>query len=267
MVHEFQNQPVRHIQDLYCDVLDAIMFEFNIAPAQDPPDHIVLDNASFPDVFRNTDWYCRRGDSRAHYRYRRYREVLGRIGLPTGNYPIAHVDIGCGAGLFSWAFLDWARDGNVSYDRVDLYGLDHSREMINLAHRMRDGLMQKIPKYPNLRYAHDAEALMQELTANHRSGTIYIVTFGHVLVQAHKRDDTARFPQVITHICNLEAQQSCILLAVDARGECTAFKDAWRGLLTDLKKAGIEHELFTVAPTLINDANSAKIARLSGAAR
>lgn len=267
MVNRLQGQPFPHIQDLYFDVFNVIMHERNIALAQHQPTHIVRATASFAEVFRNTEWYCRRGDSQPHYRYRRYRDVLEGIKLPTGSYPIAHVDIGCGAGLFSWAFLDRMRDINVSLDRIELYGLDHSQEMINLAHRMRVGLTQNIPNYPDLHYARNAAALMQDLTDHHSNGTVYIVTFGHVLAQAHQHqpDDIARFAQVITHICNLDTQQHCVLAAVDAKGWGAAFAGGWNGLLTSLRTAGVEYKPFSVRRTPINDVNRAKIALLSRA--
>ena len=56
--------------------------------------------------------------------------------------------------------------------------------MIRLAQQMRLGLMPHIPNYPAFRYAHSINALLQELSQHHSVGTGYVITFGHVLVQA-----------------------------------------------------------------------------------
>ena len=68
MVRRSQWQPAHRLQNLYCDALDAIMRERNIVPSQHQPNPVVQANAGFMEVFRNADWYCRRGDSRPHYR-------------------------------------------------------------------------------------------------------------------------------------------------------------------------------------------------------
>lgn len=106
MVNRLRGQNVLRIQNRFMPVLDTIRRNHNIGVLQQAPTHIVSAETDFAQVVQNTDWYCWRGDSRPPYRYRRYSEVLERIALPDGDSRIAHVDIGCGAGLFSWAFLD-----------------------------------------------------------------------------------------------------------------------------------------------------------------
>ena len=101
MVHTFQGQPAPLIRDRYRGVLDQIMAQHRIP--QREPSPVVPAGASFAEVVQNTDWFCWRNDSPPPYRYRRYREVLGHL-TPSGRRG-AHVDIGCGAGLFSWVFL------------------------------------------------------------------------------------------------------------------------------------------------------------------
>lgn len=221
------------IRDRYRGVLNGIMAHHNILPSQRRPDHVVPANASFTEVVQNADWYCWRGDSEPPYRYRRYREVLEYLGMPDGR--VSHVDMGCGAGLFSWAFLDWARESNVAYDRVDLYGLDHSPEMINLAQQMRDALAPYIGGYPNLHYTHNVNTLLQTLTDGHSADIDYLVTFGHVLVQAQTNDAILNFTRVIAHIVGLlDAQSDCILIAVDARGRPNELTLGWNSLLRNL---------------------------------
>ena len=186
-----------YIRDYYVDGIRQIMAERDIQPV-DSPDHVVLANANFAEVTQYTYWYVYRGDTQQDYRYRRYREVLGHI-TPSGRR-VAHVDIGCGAGLFSWSFLDWAMENNLAYDRVDLYGFDHSVEMLNLAREMKTQLMQNIANYPDLHYVDNVDALLRELTEYRREATDYTVTFGHVLVQAHSSSVILDFVRVIVHI-------------------------------------------------------------------
>ena len=174
-----------------------------------------------------------------HYRYETYRPVLNRVSMPKRRQ--AHVDIGCGAGVFSWAFLDWATSRGIGYNRVDLYGMDRCQAMIDLAREMEDKLAQRISNYPDSHYSHDADILMRQLTTHHRKDTDYTITFGHVLVQSHSPEDIQTFTRIISHIIELMDQQSkCVLVAVDATGQSGAFTVALDLLRADLEKAGIQ---------------------------
>ena len=255
------------IRDRYRGVLDSIMAHHNIEPLQ-RPGHVVRANASFTEVVQNTDWFCWRADQVQYrpYRYRRYREVLGYLGQPDRR--LAHVDIGCGAGAFSWALLDWAQESGLSYDRLDLYGLDHSPEMINLAQRMRDGLALYTSDYPDLRYTHDVEALLLGLTEGHQAGTDYLITLGHVLAQSHTNDAILNFTRVIVYILELlDTRSDCVLMAVDARNWPAAFTEGWDLLLDNLTGAGVRHEIFAIQQSYINDNNRVRIAGLFPAGR
>lgn len=267
MVNPVHQRPAR-IRDLYQDVIRQIMAEHNIEPIQSPS-HIVEADAGFDEVVRHTHWYVHRNDTQPHYRYRRYLEALGleALGRVKPGRRIAQIDIGCGAGLFSWAFLDWAKENGLTCDRIDLYGLDHSPEMVNLAQQVRAKLIPVIPDYPILRYAHDAEILVSELKAHHRESTDYIVTFGHVLVQAHSPRDIGNFVEVIFETQTLGVpgtHPKCALLAVDAStGNWSAeLAEGWDLLLNDLAEVGIGHRIISVPTTQINDNNRAKIALL-----
>ena len=180
-----QGNQAPFIRDLYVPVLQRVMDERSIARPSNRPSLVVGPDTSFDEAVRNTAWYCWLADTQPHYRYRRYQEVLQRIRLPPGDYRVVHLDIGCGAGLFSWAFLDWAGNNHLGYERIALYGFDHSPEMINLAHQVRNQLTQSVPDYPNLRYTSDAATLLQDLTKEHQNGIICIITFGHVLGRVH----------------------------------------------------------------------------------
>ncbi len=97
-----------------------------------------------------------------HFRYDRYLRELRH--LSTSEMRIAHVDIGCGAGAFSWAFLDKVRALGIKLDSVDLYGLDYCPAMICLAKEIRAKLKNTIPDYPDLRYCENVETLLQNLS-------------------------------------------------------------------------------------------------------
>lgn len=253
--------PQARIRDLYQGAIRRIMAEHNIEPVQNPS-HIVGAETGFDEVVRHAHWYVDLGDTRQHYRYRRYLEILGRV---KPGRRIAQIDIGCGAGLFSWAFLDWARANGLTYDRIDLYGLDHSPEMINLAQQVRAKLILVMPDYPVLRYAPDVETLVSELNAHHQESTDYIITFGHVLVQAHSSRDIWNFMEVIFAAQTLgvsDTYPKCALVAVDARNRSAELREGWDSLLNGLVEVGIGHRIISVPTTPINDNNRAKIAEL-----
>ena len=261
MVRVQLQQPAPFIRDCYRDVLEGIMAEHGIPPRRDPSPTVPAD-ATFAEAVQNTNWFCWRRDTRPLYRYRRYREVLGST-RPSGRRE-AHIDIGCGAGLFSWVFLDWGRENNLAYENIDLYGLDHSPQMIRLAQQMRAGLMINVPNYPELRYTHRVDALLQLLTEHHRPATDYTVTFGHVLVQVPGA--IPEFARIVAHIMALlDAQSSCVVMAVDALSAQVQFAQSWNTLLENLGQFGILHNQVTVQRTSINDARRARIARLVGA--
>ena len=270
MVGGFQEQQGPRIRDLYFGVLDAVMHAESIQPLQWRPSHVVQSGASYEEVVQYTDWFCRRSDRIEHYRYNRYREMLGYLqpdSSRTGSR-VSHVDIGCGAGLFSWAFLDWAGDSNLEFDRIDLYGLDHSPAMVALSHLMRYRLVEQIPDYPELRYETNLQMLLQALTANHRDPTDYIITLGHVLAQAHTHGAIINFTQVIVHILGLvDDQSNCAMVAADAQGWASEFTDGWDLLRSSLEEAGINYEIKAVPQTAINDDSRAKFAWLSHARR
>lgn len=264
MARPMQRPPTALVRDRYFGVLDTVMREHGIEPAPEQPGVDILPGARFADVVQYTDWYCRRGDTHTHYRYDRYREALGH-NRPTGRRQ-AHVDIGCGAGSFGWAFLDWARESGFSCDNIDLYGLDHSQEMIDLADLMWAGLLDYIPDAPGLLYDHNADVLLAQLSARHRPGTDYTITFGHALIQAHTLIPGAilNITNTIKRIVELKDSESrCTLMAVDARRAAAQFASAWDALLDNLRNAGVRPQLRQVRETRINSNADAKIAGLA----
>lgn len=195
-----------------------------------------------------------------HYRYERYRELLSR--RPASARRQANIDLGCGAGVFSWAFLDWAHQRQVGYDRVDLYGFDHCRAMITLAGMLRDEIAQAVPDYPGLHYFSDEASLLHQLAHIGQQNTDYTITFGHLLVQAHSDDNILIYTNIISRVLALlRAPANCALIAADAQNY--QFGIGWNKLLNSLMESGIKCEQGLVAPTAINDNNRAKFAWLS----
>ena len=81
------------------------------------------------------------------HRYDRFKDALrlfdGRDPeeAPKTSIAEAHVDIGCGAGLFSWAFIDWAIRGGLTFTKLRklrLYGLDHCEQYLRLSRDIRE---------------------------------------------------------------------------------------------------------------------------------
>ena len=228
------------------------------------PRHVVQKDAGFREVLQHTEHYVGGGnDTQPHYRYRRYLELLQRF--KASGRRKANVDIGCGAGLFSWVFLDWATAAGVGLERLDLYGFDHSPSMICLAQEIRARLLPDMPGYPELNYSHDLGLLLQKLKNNHREGTNYVITLGHVLAQTQTNApaDIKSFAQVIVHILKLmNGRSDCYLIAVDARGASIPFAEGWCSLITSLESANIRHKQHEVARTSINNCSRARVASL-----
>ena len=128
-------------QDHYQDAIGEIIAESSLTSLHDPPTPIVPSTAEFRDVLLHTDWYVHRIDTSPHYRYRRYRELLNYLTVSEARE--TNIDIGSGAGLFSWVFLDWAADQGLEFDYVSLFGFDHSIAMRNLARLVRTKLTKQ----------------------------------------------------------------------------------------------------------------------------
>ena len=100
---------------------------------------------------------------------------------------------------------------------MDLYGLDHCQAMIDIAGMVKDKLSLIIANYPDLRYYRDVDGLLSQLTKSHTTGTDYIVTFGHVLIQAHTPENLRNFARIIAHIVRpIGLGAKCSMVIVDA---------------------------------------------------
>ena len=153
---------IQLVKDHYQPVIQEIVADYGIALVPNP-NAVVSASEGFSEVVQHTAWYVGgEGDSQPHYRYRRYLEVLEQH-IPVSDSPITHIDIGCGAGLFSWALLDWAANHGIDFAQVGLHGVDHCRAMIQLAQMMTQRLAQRIPGYPEAHYCETPEVLMRQL--------------------------------------------------------------------------------------------------------
>lgn len=225
------------VKDYYRGVLRDIMSEHRLQPLQSSPTAVVGTDAQFDDVLRHTDWFVNTGDTKPHYRYRRYLEMLEHMNVLNSSVHLAHFDIGCGAGLFSWAFLDWAAGEGVEFDRVELFGFDHSRAMIELAESVRDKLVTTIPNYPILHYSDRSGDVIGELEQIENQDITCVITLGHVLAQVrtHTPDDINHFAQIIGRVRSwMDTRRSCILIGIDAQGASAAFLQGWDLLLERL---------------------------------
>ena len=252
------------VRDYYQGIIRKIMSDYDVKPRPTSP--IVPANATFDWVLQHTDDYIGKGNDdkpgyRSHYRYRRYQEIIQLTKVPEGT--IIHIDIGCGAGLFSWVLLDWAASNSIGYDRVDLYGFDHCQAMLKLAGMVRDELAQNVRGYPDLDYFNDTDTLLDQLTDDQYGETDYMVTFGHVLVQAHTPDAIENFTKIVVRIRDLMDERStCSLIAVDVENAPSVFADAWNTLLQSLDRNRIRCDQQDVPVSPINDNQRAKWAIL-----
>ena len=154
------------LKDHYEDTINRIMERHGVSYWERRGGrHLISVNTRFEEAIQHTEAFLnRRRNTNPHYRYNYYANTLKQyVQLDTRR--IAHIDIGCGAGLFSWVFLDWATSKGFDYDRIDLYGLDHSPAMIDIAAMIRRELMgiTNMLNYPSLHYDYDTDSFLRRL--------------------------------------------------------------------------------------------------------
>ena len=174
------------IRDHYQDVIREVMAEQRVPPSRWGPSFEVPPDAGLPEVLQYADWYVAgRGDREHHHRYKR---CLGRLkGFRASGARKVNVDVGCGTGLFSWAFLDWATENGYKFDQLGLYGLDRCQAMLSVAEMAKGKLSRFIADYPSLHYHLNVDELLAQLTEDHREDSHYFITFGYVLRNYLKR--------------------------------------------------------------------------------
>lgn len=216
------------------------MAEQGVEGAEAQPSPAVPQGASLADALQYTDWYVAQG-SQEHYRFGRYYDAIEKAPLdPADKW--AHIDVGCGAGVFSWAFLDWAGMRGIEFSNVTLYGYDACREMIRLSWMLRAKLSRAVPDYPDLRYASDIDVFIRKLEAS-RIDANCLITFGYVLAGNHSDDDIGVFQRIATTAVDMALHgRSVYLLASDATSgrHLGQFGEGWRKLLSALQAAGAQ---------------------------
>jgi hypothetical protein len=124
--------------------------------------------------------------------------------------------------------------------------------MILLAKYIRSKLAIRINNLPMMNFRDDTDTLLQRLTEGHSNDTDYVITFGHVLVQAQSPPNIETFALIIAEVMELiEHPASCTLLAYDANsgGLYQEFYRGWGLLLAELRALGINHQLVFQSPS------------------
>ena len=177
-----------------------------------------------------------------HYRFDRYFNAIDQV-LANRDGRCIHIDIGCGAGPFSWAFMDWATEHGIASTDLTLYGYDPSQEMIRLAWMLRAKLRSVVPDYPDLQYDSNYTSFVRRL-ANVRSHAKCLITFGHVLAGNHDSEAISTFTRIIERVTRLTDYLSEVwLLASDATSDRhrDSFESGWSTLLLALQGSGVQH--------------------------
>lgn len=234
----------RNIRYRYRDIIHSLAREHQVLSF----DYEVPEDATLPQCIGYANKYIvGLADSRPHYRYDRYMDVLKpalrQQSAIAGR--MVHVDIGCGPGLFMWVVRDCFRPS--SKIDVEYYGYDHAKDMARLAkiiwNRLEEGVRYSF--YHSIR---DLESNMELATADRRN---VLVTLGHVLVQTVDNDSALDdFARIIAKCARMA---NCLVIAVDARtGERPMdFRRALGKLKASLERRGLT---ISVPPVGASDA-------------
>lgn len=238
------------IRDLYVQAIRAVMADKGIEPAATQPSPSVQPGASLTEALQYTEWYAtERENPKEHYRFDRYRRAISHA-LVYGGDKWAHIDVGCGAGLFSWAFLDWAANRGVECANVTLHGYDACAEMIRLAWMLRAKISPAAPCYPDLHYEDNIEAFIRKLGSK-RIDADCLITFGYVLAGNHNDDDIHAFQRIAAAVLDAALPgRGVYLLASDATSALHSgqFEEGWEKLRAALRTRGV-HSLSLPMPT------------------
>ena len=228
------------LREHYVKAIRGVMAEHGVQSPTQRPTHAIRSDATFEEVLRYTDWYLTAtGNDTEHYRFDRYLKAIDQA-LTDGKGRWIHIDIGCGAGPFSWAFMDWAAKHGLALADLSLYGYDPSQQMIRLAWMLRAKLSSAVPGYPDLRYESNYTTFVRKLT-NIRSQTNCLVTMGHVLAGNHDGEDIRTYTRIIEEITT--SSTNVRLLASDATSDANRnlFDSGFEKLLASLSDKGLRH--------------------------
>ena len=198
------------IRDRYVGVIDRMASRFG----RESGDHVIPRDATLARCIDYSARYLYERDTVEHYRYKRYMQALEDLLRDYGDHrktsTIAHVDVGCGPGLFSWVVHDYFRHREPRTG-IELHAYDHSPTMVELA-----GLIWR--EFETGVYL-DATSDLDELISQVMQGgppADVIVSFGHVLVQTSDQEDAIdRFADVLSCI----QLYSNLVVAVDAQND------------------------------------------------
>lgn len=178
-----------------------------------------------------------RGNEREHYRFDRYCNAIGKaVGSRAKKW--AHIDVGCGAGVFSWAFLDWAAQRSIERSDITLYGYDACPQMIGLARTIREKLKRNAQGYPNLHYHYDRKGFVRKL-AHSRSAADCLITFGYVLAGNHVEKDIQAFQRIILAFLNAVPDGKKVYL-LSSDSTYSVSEEGWKKLLAALRASGVK---------------------------
>lgn len=202
--------------------------------------HIIPKNASIEEVIGYTRRFIVESGEE-HFRYDYYRDILAkaltRFRFNATKNKIAHLDLGCGPGLFSWVVQDYLLSKyKMKPGNIDLIGYDHAKKMIRLAKLFKEYL----PVEYNFEGYFELDKILNLLESRDFSDYDCIITFGHVLIQVG--DNTEALQDFVELVQNLFPSNSCILLAVDAYANETKrqdFRSACKKLMVALSNAGV----------------------------
>ena len=196
------------------------------------------------DSLQETIWYTREyvvENTTEHFRYDYYQNALSialtQLHFDPGGRRVVHLDIACGAGVFSWVVHDhMAAADTLDPDQVDYYGYDHCPAMIDLA----DLFLERFPdRYEFHGFSNRAE-LSRTLAEEDFSNCDVVVTFGYALLQV--RDNPNALVDFATVIGCVFPSRSCIVVAADAHNDIAtraAFRKQCGALETALNEAGV----------------------------
>ena len=196
-----------------------------------------------------------------HFRYNYFSRALANLPDRFIRDGVYHIDVGCGAGVFSWALLDLMRECEIAYDNTILYGYDYCPTMIDIARMIRCILKEHIPDYPSISFDSDIDLFIETINTVGCLDQNILITFGYVLAGHHSLEDIRGFARIISHAVQSKTPNStCILLSCDAISapSSSAVCAGWSALRSSLAGLHISSNVITSIPIM----TGSRVARL-----
>ena len=225
------------IQNAYPVILQKMLQEIGVQPLKAAPHYIVPSDVGYTIALQHTQWYMSEGDSKPHYRFRRYVALIYQILEESEYAQYVNIDIGCGAGAFAWAFTGSVAEKTNQVDSIQLHGYDYAPNMVQLANDVHKRLVNDVNGYPNAYYNSNVDACTDDITANAVDNSLYVITIGHALVQARDKNIIDEIVQIVREIFGIaDSASKVVLIAADAKSQSRIFNEEWCKLLQQLKK-------------------------------